>query len=255
MDVSFLGVPDVSALLFSGLAFAAFCTAFLGITTGTAGGLLLLALMALYFPPAVLVPVHTVVQLGAGSSRALMMWRYVMRSTLPPFVIGAVIGAATGAQIYVALPTAALQGIIGAFILLLAWLPKIARVGSEGRRFAVLGFAATFLGMFVSATGTLLGPFVLHSSPDRRNYSATFAAMMTAVHLSKLVAFGALGVALAVYVPLMAAMIGGAAMGNWVGGKVLDRIPERRFRIVFQVLLTLLALRLLWVAARAGGLF
>ena len=30
---------------------------------------------------------------------------------------------------------------------------------------------------------------------------------------------------------------------------VLDRIPERAFRIAFQVILTVLALRLIWIAA------
>ena len=44
-------------------------------------------------------------------------------------------------------------------------------------------------------------------------------------------------------------MIAAAGLGNWVGGRVLNRIPERRFRIVFQVLLSALALRLVWSAA------
>ena len=52
-----------------------------------------------------------------------MMWSYVRKGTLFPFVAGAIAGAAAGAQAFVALPTAALQGILGAFIILLAWMP------------------------------------------------------------------------------------------------------------------------------------
>ena len=40
-------------------------TAFLGVSTGAAGGLLLLGIMATVLPPLVLIPIHTVVQLGA----------------------------------------------------------------------------------------------------------------------------------------------------------------------------------------------
>jgi uncharacterized membrane protein YfcA len=134
-------------------------------------------------------------------------------------------------------------------------MPKIARVGSTRNRFAVIGFGATFLGMFVSATGTMTSPFVASAAPDRRNHVATFSALMTIVHVSKLVAFGILGVAFAAYVPLMAAMIAAGVLGNWVGSKVLNRIPERGFRVVFQLLLTVLALRLMWKAAADAGIF
>jgi len=255
MDSSFLGVPDVSALVFLGLAIAPAFTAFFGVVTGAAGGLLLLALLSLLFPPAVLIPLHTVVQMGAGASRIVIFWRYVMRWTVLPFLIGSVAGAAVGAQIFVSLSTTLLQGILGAFIIVITWLPGFARFGRQNRRFAVIGFGATFLGMFVSATGTLIAPFVMGASSDRRNYAATFAALMTIVHTAKVVAFGLLGVALWAYVPLMAAMIAAAALGNWVGSRVLTRMPERGFRLVFQLLLTLLSLRLLWRAARDAGLF
>ena len=45
----------------------------------------------------------------------------------------------------------------------------------------------------------------------------------------------------------MAAMIATAVIGTWYGRRALDRMPERAFRILFQILLTGLALRLIWV--------
>ncbi len=68
---------------------------------------------------------------------------------------------------------------------------------------------------------------------------------MAITHLAKLAAFGFVGVALGAYVPLIALMICGTVLGNWIGRNTLRRVPERMFRIVFQVLLALLALRLL----------
>ncbi len=254
METQFLGVPDVSAVVFFGLALASFCTAFIAAVTATAGGLLLLGILALVFPPAVLIPVHTVVQLGDNAGRVVILRRYILRATLLPFFLGAAIGAAAGAQIFVTLPTAVLQGILGVFIILFTWMPRFTRTGSTRNRFALVGFAATFLGMFVSATGSITAPFVASASPERRNQVATFSALMLIVHLCKLVAFGLLGVALAAYLPLMAAMIATATLGNWLGSHVLNRMPERAFRLVFQVLMTLLALRLLWRAAVEAGL-
>ena len=55
--------------------------------------------------------------------------------------------------------------------------------------------------------------------------------------------------ALAPYLPLMAAMVATATLGNLIGSRVLNRIPEHAFRLTFRVVMTGLALRLLWLAA------
>jgi len=245
-DPSFLGVPDVDIYLFVGLSVASFFTTLIGALTGTIGGLLMLGILSLFFPPVVLIPVHTVAQLGVSCTRAFLMWKWVMRGALPPFILGAILGATVGAQLFVVLSEGWLQAAIGGFILLFTWMPQFASAGADRLRFGVLGFVATFLGMFVSATGTMLSPFVAASSPDRRNHVSTFASMMFFVHLCKLTAFLALGVAVADYLPLILSMIAMAFCANWAGSKGLDRIPEKMFRLVFKVLLTALALRLAW---------
>jgi uncharacterized protein len=244
---------DVGPLLFVGLAVASFVTAFIGVFTGTAGGVILLAIMAMVMPPAAVIPVHTVVMLGTGISRTLIMWRFVMRGTLLPFIAGAAVGAAAGARVFVALPMSWLQAILGAFILMVTWMPQLGRIGAQRGRFAVLGFGTVFLGVFVSATGTLLAPFIASATPDRHNLAATMGALMTIAHIAKLIAFGFIGFAIGSFVPLMAAMVATGALGNWIGEVALHRTTERRFRIVFQLVLTLLGLRLLWSAAPAMG--
>ena len=105
----------------------------------------------------------------------------------------------------------------------------------------------------MSATGTLLAPFIASATPDRHNLAATMGALMTIAHIAKLMAFGFIGFAIGSFVPLMAAMVATGALGNWIGELALHRTTERRFRIVFQLVLTLLGLRLLWSAAPAMG--
>ena len=253
--MDFLGTPDVGALLFAGLCVASFVTAFIGVFTGAAGGVILLALMAMVMPPTAVIPVHTVVMLGTGISRTVIMWRFVMRDTLLPFIIGAALGAAAGAKLFVALPMAWLQAILGAFIMLVTWMPQLGRFGARRGRFAVLGFGTVFLGVFVSATGSLLAPFIASATPDRHNLAATMGALMTITHVAKLAAFGFIGFAIGSFVPLMAAMIVTGTAGNWIGEVALHRTTEQRFRLVFQLVLTALSLRLLWGALSDLGWF
>ena len=251
--MDFLGTPGVDAWSFLGLTAAAFVTSVLGVATGAAGGVILLGLMAIFLPPAVLLPIHTVVMLGSGITRVMMMWRYVMREALAPFVLGAAVGAVAGANVFVALPQWMLLLVLGVFMLIVTWMPKLGRVGPERGRFAVLGFGATFLGVFVSATGSLLAPFLASSAPDRYRMVATMGALMTVTHVAKLAAFGFIGFAIGSFLPLMAAMIVAGAAGNWLGEMALHRISEQRFRLILQAILTVLALRLIWSAGMQAG--
>src|SRR5688572_12246981 len=244
--MNFLGTPGVDTLMFFGLTVASMVTAFVGVFTGAAGGVMLLGLMALALPPAVLLPLHTVVMLGSGITRTMIMWRDVIRGTVLPFLAGAVVGAIAGANVFVALPQSMLLLILGVFMLVVTWLPKLGRIGPERGRFAVLGFLATFLGVFVSATGSLLAPFLASHTPNRYKMVATMGALMTVTHIAKLAAFGFIGFAIGSYLPLMAAMIAAGAVGNWLGEVALHKTSEQRFRLVLQLILTLLALRLIW---------
>ena len=101
----------------------------------------------------------------------------------------------------------------------------------------------------------MIAPFVASISPERRHYAATTSILMAMTHTIKLVTFGLMGFAIGAYLPLMGAMVGTAFLGNLVGRRVLVRMPEHVFRILLKTLLTILALRLLWVAARDGGVF
>lgn len=251
MDIAngnFLGMVGIDAWVFAGLSLAALGTAFIAAIVGTAGGLILIAVMAFVFPPALLIPVHTVVQLGAAASMAISRWRYLMRDMVLPFTVGTAIGAAIGGRIFVSLPESVLLLGLGISILVLAWVPKLARFGPERGRFVFLGFVVTFLGIFISATGTLLAAFTAAIAPDRRNHIATLGGLMTIVHLAKLAAFGLLGVSFGSYGPLIATMIVTSFIGTYIGKFALDRIPERIFRIAIQTVLTLLSLRLIWMA-------
>jgi uncharacterized membrane protein YfcA len=69
---------------------------------------------------------------------------------------------------------------------------------------------------------------------------------MTGQHLVKVLAFGLLGFAFGDFLPLVAAMIAAGFAGTWVGRHVLVRRGDTGFHRVLSVLMTLVALRLIW---------
>lgn len=239
-------VPGVTPWVFIGLTSLSFFTAAFGVVAGLGGGVLLLGVMATVFPPAVLIPLHGTVLLGTNSGRFVLMWRHILKQLLPVFLVGALVGAAIGGQIVVTLPTPILQIILGVFIIYVCWAPKIAARAYSHTKFFLLGLLGTLLGMFVGSSGTLIAPYVAAACPDRRNYVATHSVLMTLIHGLKVLVFGVLGFSLATYLPLIIAMVATAFLGNIFGRAVLNRLPEQLFRRIFQIVLTLLALRLLY---------
>jgi uncharacterized membrane protein YfcA len=239
-------VPGVTPWVFAGLTALSFFTAAFGVVAGLGGGVLLLGVMAAVFPPTVLIPLHGAVLLGTNFGRSAILRRHIVKPLLPIFLAGAVVGALIGGQVVVSLPTAVLQVVLGLFIIYVCWAPKLtARVYSR-TRFFLMGLLGTLIGMFVGSSGALIAPWVAAACPDRRQYVATHSVFMTLIHGLKLVVFGVLGFSIGAYLPLVAAMIATAFFGNMFGREVLNRMPEKIFRRIFQIVLTLLALRLLY---------
>jgi uncharacterized membrane protein YfcA len=216
---------------------------------GLGGGVMMLVAIGSVLPPLAVIPVHGVVQLGSNAGRAYLMRQHLERRVFGFFVLGAIVGAAIAAQLVISVPQAALQAVLALFILYTVWGPKLGKHKVPAPGFAAVGLATTFATMFVGATGPLLAAFL---PPDRYGKMATVAthsACMTMQHGVKIVAFGILGFAFTEWVPLIAAMIATGFLGTATGKKVLERLPERVFAIGFKTVLTLLAVRLLWVGA------
>ncbi len=74
---------------------------------------------------------------------------------------------------------------------------------------------------------------------------------MSIQHGLKIIAFGMLGFAFWPYVPLLTGMLVCGFFGNMAGRLVLAWLPEKNFRTLFRVVLSALALRLLYGAVVA----
>jgi uncharacterized protein len=241
-------IPDpLSQLAELSLIALSFVTSLMTAALGLGGGILMVAAMASVVPPAALIPVHGLVQLGSNSGRVLLFHRFIRRSIVLWFLLGAVVGVTIGAQVAVRLPREVLLIVVGGFVLVTTWMPSLGRYRVPDRGFVAIGAVTAFITMFAGATGPFLAPFL---SPerlgDRHATIGTFAACMTLKHALKVTAFAALGFAYLPWLPLIGLMIVSGFLGTMVGRQIVNRMPEARFRTAFRILLTALALRLLY---------
>ncbi|WP_299622473.1 sulfite exporter TauE/SafE family protein [Pelagibius sp.] len=219
-------------------------TSLLTAAAGIGGGVVLIAVMAVLMPAQALIPVHGLVQIGSNAGRAAIMLGDVQWRVILFFALGSLVGAAIGGMTAVRLPPAVLNIGLGCFILWSVWGPKVAAPG----RFKVVltGVFSSFLTMFFGATGSFVSAMVKTMKLGRLEHVATHSACMVAQHAIKVVAFGLLGFNYGPYAGLIVAMIASGFLGTLLGKHVLVKMRDETFHRVIAVLLSLLALRLLY---------
>jgi len=215
--------------------------------TGVGGGMLLIAVIPGFLPAAAIVPVHGAVQLFSNSSRALFGWRFARLELIFGFIGGACLGGmlAAGITRYINLDYSPL--FIAAYILYKLWGPPLKLDIPAAGEFVVIGAAQTGLSMIVGATGPLGQAALLQRSLRRDAQVVTAAVMMSFTHLIKIILFAILGFSFVTYWKIIAGMSLGVIAGAWLGTHIRYRIPEALFKNFLRWLLTLLALRMIYI--------
>lgn len=231
---------------------ASLLTASVSAVLGMAGGIMLLAVMLLFLEPAVAIPVHAIAQLASNASRTLVHAREVRRDLFFPYLILLLPAGMLSVPLTQHAPPEALRLAIGVFVLLATWRREWLLLGFDpvriptGPRFTLVGGAAGLLGPVVGATGPFIAPFFLGLGLTRFELIGTTAACQAAGHLAKIVLFGTGGFEFGAHAPLYLGMILAVVLGTSLGTKLLERIPEERFPILYKTALTAVALRLVW---------
>ena len=101
--------------------------------------------------------------------------------------------------------------------------------------------------MLVGATGPMGQATLLRRGLQRDALVVTGALMTLFTHLIKIVLFALLGFAFVEYWKIIAGMSAGVIVGAWIGTHIRYRIDEQLFRRVLKWLLTLLALRMIYL--------
>lgn len=235
------GVGEAAALALIALSFL---TSLITATFSLGGGSLLIAALALVLPPVVVVPVHGCIQLGSNAGRALVQRAHIQWKLILWLGLGAIPGSIVGGRFAHLLPESWFAAAIGCFVLLTTWLPQPRAVAASRWLQFVAGALVSAVGMVVGAAGPLVAAFV-RGIADRRQLVATHAMLMTLQHAFKVAVFVVMGFAFSQYLLLMLLMVASGFAGTAIGSRLLTRVPENVFRLVFRILLSLVALGLI----------
>ena len=237
-------LPPAMPLLDEGLLVtASLVTSFISAAFGIGGGFTLIALLALLLPPAALIPIHGIVQLGSNAGRVGIMLKEVVWRPVMPLVIGTVTGAGLGAMVVVQLPPWAVQLALGVFIIwaVFAKLPPI-----QQRYILLGGVVSSFLTMFFGATGNFIAAMVKSMNLDPVPPVATHSLMMTFQHFVKVLIFGLIGFQFGPYMFLIIGMLISGFIGTVIGSQFLTKAGGHYFKPVLNTILFLAAARLIW---------
>lgn len=239
-------MPDGDFIFFAivgGSFLAAACNA----AFSNGGAMIILAVTSTVLPVSAIVPLHSTLLIGSTSSRAIVFRKYIDWRIAGPFLAGSVVAVAIAARIYVALPETIIASAIAIVMLVAIWLPAISWRPKLRHPWALVGFVHSFLSTLF-AYGALLHAVILHTGLRRRQVVGTMAMSLTGMGVFKIAGYALNGFDYMPYLAVILCSIFAAFAGTWVGKFVIDRISEATFRFVFRALVTVTAMRLLYVA-------
>jgi hypothetical protein len=229
-------------------------TALLGSTIGgVAGfgaGILLLPVAAWTLGIRAAVPVLTVTMLLGNLARIWWSRHDLHRGITLRFIAGAVPATAIGVMILAGASSDWLGRAIGAFLLAAVPLRRgltSGRLHVRAAHFPLIGGAVGLLSALVVTTGPVVTPFFLAYGLRRGAFIATEAMCAGAMHVTRGLVFARYrmisGEILIIGLVLGATMFAGA----WIGRRMLDRMSDRAFLAVIEVLLVGMGLQMLLV--------
>lgn len=235
---------DSLVLLF---ALVTFFSSIVSATFGLGGGFIILAVLGIVLPVSAMVPLHSVLALGLLASRFWYFREHVSWDIVRSFVPGALIGVVIGARIYVALPEAFIAATVSLLILATVWFPRIHWRPSFPHPFFYVGIAHAFLSTLFSF-GALMQPLMIRTRLNRMQVIGTLGAALFVMTFMKTVSYAVFGFDYRPYLGIIIAGVLASIPGAAVGKRLARRFREDQFRLAFSLLMTLLALRLLYRA-------
>ncbi len=229
------------------IVFGSFVAAVCNAAFSSGGALIVLATTSAVLPITAVVPIHSTLLIGSTTSRAILFRDHIDWRIAGPFLVGSAIAVAIAARIYVELPARAIGIAIAVVMLVAIWLPAISWRPRIRHPWAVVGFIHSFLSTLF-AYGALLHALILHTGLGRRQVVGTMAIALTGMGVFKIAGYALNGFDYGPYLATIVLSIIAAFVGTWVGKLIIDRVSERTFHLVFRVLLTLTAIRLVYAA-------
>ena len=230
------------------IVLGSFFSSFISAAFAVGGGFIMLAIVSSALPITAAVPLHSCMMLGLSLGRFWYFRREICLRIVAPFLLGAVIGVSVGGRVYFDLSEFLLSLVIGLLILAAVWMPREVKWGVQFPvPFFWVGIAHAFLSTLFSFGG-LYQPLMLRAALSKLQIVGTLAAGLLFMNVFKISAYSYYGFDYRPYLSVILAAVFAAVPGAYLGKKLLHHIPEDRFRLIFSLIMTCFALRLLYRA-------
>lgn len=233
-------MSDIHGFQVAALIASALCASAVAAVAGFGGAILLLPVLVWVFGVRDAVPILTIAQLVGNGSRVWINRGDIDRCVVGWYSVGAIPLALLGGWLFAAAPLPWLKRGVGVFLVAVVGYRRLG--GGRYPKCSVQGFAgigagASLLSSLVGSTGPVTAPFFLAYGLTRGAYIGTEAAATVVTHLFKLAAYGSTnllsGRVLVAGLLLAPCMV----VGSWFGKRLLDRMSERFFVAVIEMVM------------------
>jgi uncharacterized membrane protein YfcA len=227
-----------------------FFTALMTSLAGAGGGTVLLAAMLQFMNPAEAIPVHGVIQFSSNLTRTWLLRKFVNWSIVIRFTILLPIGVYIGLQIFQNMDSDNIKNIIGIFILLALTLQNLRFIKSffvPYYAFYFIGLITGVLNILVGVIAPLLAVILKQSISEKKSIVGTLGYFGLIGNLLKIIGFSLIGFSFYEYIDTFLMIIPATLVGSRVGQLLLNKISNKIFLIIFQIILIGLAIRLLFI--------
>ena len=217
---------------------------------GAGGGTVLLAAMLQFMNPAEAIPVHGVIQFTSNLTRTWLLKKFVNWSIVQRFTVLLPVGVYIGLQIFQNIDANHIKNLIGTFILLALIFQNLKFIN----KFFLPDYAYYFIGLFtgilnilVGVIAPLLAVILKQSISEKKSIVGTLGYFGLIGNLLKIIGFTLIGFSFYEYIDTFLMIIPATLIGSRVGQLLLNKISNKIFTIIFQIILIALAIRLLFI--------
>ena len=212
------------------LSIVALLAATLSAIFGVAGGAVFFSALVWMVDAKTAIPLHSGVQLMSNLSRIGVYLKEVQWRIVGWFAVLLLPGAYLGSLLFSYFNTQVMEALVGAFILITAFLPKAMPIPQSKGSFMVLGFVSSFLGMIVAVTGPLIASFLTLSEVRKEQMVATKSVCQGMTQLVKLLVFATVvKFDFGPYLPYLLAFGAASLLGTFLGKRIIGRISNATY--------------------------
>ena len=230
------------------LTLLSFFTAMMTSIAGAGGGTVLLAAMLQFMNPSEAIPVHGVIQLSSNIARTWLLRKFVKWGIILKFSLMIPLGVYLGLEIFQSFDAEDIKKLIGLFIIIALILQNIKFIKNliiSSNWYYIVGLFTGILNILVGVIAPLLAVIVKQSINEKKSIVGTLGYFGLVGNLTKIIGFSLIGFSFLEYLDTFLLMIPATLLGSRIGQYLLDKISNKLFFYIFQIILIFLALRLL----------